>query len=203
MKFAFRAIPKSDLRAADVAMIGRARFETMDLDENPCGAPELVIKVNSPLTRSGSGISRRCVGANGSTEFCVVDEIRSVTVISAKWLTPDRPVGANLFAYGIRRRRLGRRRDLRSLSFQPRRRADCWRGVEFLRHAARFVGEPAGLDSQFHRPGHLFRIVGGCDGGVHEDAVCAQLHCDGGIGRGSHTRIDDQGTLVILLPQDA
>ena len=44
----FRAVPQFDLRAADVAFVSRARWESIDPEDNLRGAPELVIEVKSP-----------------------------------------------------------------------------------------------------------------------------------------------------------
>src|SRR5581483_5493912 len=44
----YRPFPEFELRAADVAAISRARFDTIDPDDNLHGAPELVIEVKSP-----------------------------------------------------------------------------------------------------------------------------------------------------------
>jgi Uma2 family endonuclease len=83
MEFAFRAIPEFDLRAAEVAAISRARFDTMDLDDNLHGAPELVIEVKSPSNtkRQLQDYAALCL-ANGCLQFWILDrDTKSVTVI--------------------------------------------------------------------------------------------------------------------------
>jgi len=36
------------------------------------------------------------------------------------------------------------------------------------------------------------------DGGIHQHAVAAELHGDGGVGRGAHACIDQHGNLGLL-----
>jgi len=45
---AFRALPKSDFRVADVAFVLQRRWDAADEDDNLQGSPELVIEVLSP-----------------------------------------------------------------------------------------------------------------------------------------------------------
>jgi len=80
----FRAVPKFDLRAADVAVVSRERWEAIDPDDDLRGSPELVIEVRSPSNtpRQLRELAALCL-ANGAVEFWVVDsEKKSVTVIA-------------------------------------------------------------------------------------------------------------------------
>jgi len=79
----FRPVPEFELRAVDVAVISRARWDAMDLDDDLRGAPELVIEVKSPSNteRRLRELASTCLN-NGSLEFWIVDTGRkSVTVM--------------------------------------------------------------------------------------------------------------------------
>ncbi len=83
MEFPYRPVAEFDLRAADVAVVSQARYDSIDPDDNLRGAPELVIEIKSP-----SNIDRKLRElaslslANGSVEFWIIDiESGSVTVI--------------------------------------------------------------------------------------------------------------------------
>jgi Uma2 family endonuclease len=70
MEFAFRAIPEFDLRAADVAAVASDRYAACDPNDNLHGAPELVIEVKSPSTRSAKCRTwRRFVWRTGASNF--------------------------------------------------------------------------------------------------------------------------------------
>jgi Uma2 family endonuclease len=79
----FRLFPEFDLRATDVAVISRARWDTMDLDDDLRGAPELAIEVKSPSNTEPRlrELASLCLN-NGALEFWIVDIGRkSVTVV--------------------------------------------------------------------------------------------------------------------------
>ncbi|MGA7238267.1 MAG: Uma2 family endonuclease [Bryobacteraceae bacterium] len=82
----FRALPEFELRAADVAVLARERWEQADDDDVVHGAPEIVIEV---LSRSNtvSEIAEYCALCleNGSREFWTVDSNRREIKVS----TPD------------------------------------------------------------------------------------------------------------------
>src|SRR6266508_55550 len=76
-------------------------------------------------------------------------------------------------------------------------------GVEFLGHAARFVGEASGFDAELHGARHSDGVFGGGDGGVHEHAIGAQFHGDGGVAGGAHAGVHDDGDFGNHLAEDA
>jgi Uma2 family endonuclease len=80
----FRAVPQFDLRAADVVFVSRARWDSVDPDDNLRGAPELAIEVKSP-SNSWRELRERaslCL-ANGCLDFWIVDDkARTVTTIA-------------------------------------------------------------------------------------------------------------------------
>jgi len=83
MEFAYRPLPEFEFRCADVAALTEARWDATDEDDNPRGAPELVIEIKSPSNtkRELAKLASLCL-ANGSREFWVVDLDRvSVTVM--------------------------------------------------------------------------------------------------------------------------
>lgn len=86
-EYAFRPKPEYEVRAADVAVVARARWSAVDRASWLKGAPEIAIEVLSP---SNTAVEMRekaglCL-ENGAFEFWVVDpQQKSVTVE-----TPDR-----------------------------------------------------------------------------------------------------------------
>jgi Uma2 family endonuclease len=86
LELPFRALPEFELRAADVAVLARERWEQADDDDAVHGAPEIVIEV---LSRSNtvSEIAEYCALCleNGSREFWTVDSKRREIKVS----TPD------------------------------------------------------------------------------------------------------------------
>ena len=76
-------------------------------------------------------------------------------------------------------------------------------GVEALGHAAGEPGFAAGDDGVAHSFGHKNGI--GCfgDSGVHEDAVGAELHGDGGVRGGADTGVNDHGNFSDAFAEDA
>lgn len=83
METPYRAVAEFDLRAADVAIVSRARWDAIDPEDNLHGAPELVIEVKSPSNtkRKLRELSSLCLN-NGSLEFWIVDtQQSSVTVV--------------------------------------------------------------------------------------------------------------------------
>jgi Uma2 family endonuclease len=83
MEYPYRPQAEFELRAADVAAISRARWDTIDPDDNLHGAPELVIEVKSPSNTERQLRELMALSLNnGALEFWIVDtEKKSVTVI--------------------------------------------------------------------------------------------------------------------------
>ncbi len=85
IEFAFRALPESDFRIADVAYVSRERYLATSSEDNLHGAPELVIEVLSPSNtiREMYDKEQLCL-ERGSLEFWVVDpdrqQVRVATV---------------------------------------------------------------------------------------------------------------------------
>jgi Uma2 family endonuclease len=80
----YRPVAEFDLRAADVAVVSRERWDAIDPDDDLRGAPELVIEVLSPSNtpRQLRELAALCL-ANGTVECWIVDSARkSVTVIA-------------------------------------------------------------------------------------------------------------------------
>ena len=81
----FRAVPKNDLRAADVGVVSKQREDEIG-DGDLFGSPEIVVEILSPSNR-GKEIEERmllCL-STGTQQFCVVDRSkRSVTVTTAE-----------------------------------------------------------------------------------------------------------------------
>jgi Uma2 family endonuclease len=79
----FRAVPEFDLRAADVGVMSRGRWDAMDRNDDFRGAPDLVVEVISPS--NSKAILREMVSLclnNGARECWLVDAPkRSVTVV--------------------------------------------------------------------------------------------------------------------------
>src|SRR5208283_821335 len=63
-------------------------------------------------------------------------------------------------------------------------------GVLLLGHAAGQIGQTAALDRQAHGAGHGDGVLGFGNGGVHQHAVAAQFHGDGGVRGGADPGID-------------
>ena len=68
-------------------------------------------------------------------------------------------------------------------------------GVEAGRDPAGVAGRPAGGDGVAHRGGHQLRVGGAGDGARQEDAGAAELHRQGGVGRGADAGVEDHGHL--------
>jgi Uma2 family endonuclease len=82
VEWPYRALSEYDLRAADVAVISRDRWDAMDEDDNLRGAPDLVVEVKSPSnTRQQlSELVSLCL-EHGSREVWIVEpEKKSVAV---------------------------------------------------------------------------------------------------------------------------
>jgi Uma2 family endonuclease len=80
----YRPVAEFDLRAADVAVVPRERWDAIDPDDDLRGAPELVIEVLSPSNtpRQLRELAAHCL-ANGAVECWIVDPAKnSVTVIA-------------------------------------------------------------------------------------------------------------------------
>lgn len=83
MEFPYRPVGEFDLRCADVAVVSKARWDSIDPDDNLRGAPELVIEIKSPsnTNRELRELATLCLN-NGALEFWIADlDRRSVTVI--------------------------------------------------------------------------------------------------------------------------
>ena len=79
----FRAVPQFDLRAADVAFISQERWDSIDLEDNLRGAPDMVVEVKSPSNTWAEPRERAslCL-ANGCQDFWIVDpKARTITAI--------------------------------------------------------------------------------------------------------------------------
>src|ERR1700694_5125632 len=76
-------------------------------------------------------------------------------------------------------------------------------GVEALGHAAREIGFAAGDDGVAHGFGHEDSVLGFGDRSVHEDAVGAELHGDGGVRGGADAGIHDHGNFGYAFAEDA
>ncbi len=76
-------------------------------------------------------------------------------------------------------------------------------GVEALGHAAGEVGFAASADSFAHGFGHEFGVLGFGDGGVHEEAVGAELHCLGCVTGGADTSVNDHGDFGDAFAENA
>ena len=83
----FRAVPQYDLRAVDVGVIAKSRWETVG-ESDISGSPEIVIEVLSPSNRRGEITERASLLlSTGTHQFCVIDrtrEIVSVTGLDSK-----------------------------------------------------------------------------------------------------------------------
>jgi Uma2 family endonuclease len=83
MEWPYRAVGEFDLRVADVALVSRARWDSLHLDDDLRGAPELVVEVISPSnTKSKMRQTVSLCLANGAFECWLVDpKKRSITVV--------------------------------------------------------------------------------------------------------------------------
>jgi Uma2 family endonuclease len=82
-EYPYRPVAEFDLRAADVAVISRARWGALDSKDNLRGAPELVIEIKSPSNtrKQFRDLAALCL-ANGAIEFWIVDaDKKSVSVV--------------------------------------------------------------------------------------------------------------------------
>jgi Uma2 family endonuclease len=85
LEFAFRAVP-DDYRIADLALVSKQRWESVDPDGYFCGAPELVVEVLSPVNTATELLDKETLCLeNGCREFWVVDIDRRQVKVS----TPD------------------------------------------------------------------------------------------------------------------
>jgi Uma2 family endonuclease len=83
VEWPYRPLAEIELRAADVAVISRRRWEGIDPDDQLRGGPELVIEVKSPSNtrRQLQELAALCL-ANGALEFWIVDaEPATVSVV--------------------------------------------------------------------------------------------------------------------------
>lgn len=78
----FRAVPQYDLRAADVGVIPRERWDRVGRGDVH-GSPEIVIEILSPSNRPGEMTERAGLFlSSGTQQFCVVDETRKVVRVT-------------------------------------------------------------------------------------------------------------------------
>ena len=82
---AFRALPEYDLRAADVAIVSRERWDATDGEDNLHGSPELVIEVLSPSNTQAEMREKAvlCL-STGTQEFWVVDPKRRTISVTPR-----------------------------------------------------------------------------------------------------------------------
>jgi len=104
IEFPYRPVAEFELRVADVAVIGRSRWDAIDSSDNLHGAPELVVEVKSPSNTKAQllELASLCL-ANGALEFWIVDrEKRTVTIIQRDGSTAVYATGQNvpLAAFG-------------------------------------------------------------------------------------------------------
>jgi len=89
VEFPYRAAPEFELRAADVAVVSRARVRATDDDDNLRGAPELVVEVISPSNTKSRlrEMVSLCLNS-GALECWLVDKHKaSVTVVRKNGVT--------------------------------------------------------------------------------------------------------------------
>ncbi len=86
-EFAFKPVPDSELRVADVAYVSARRLGNVDPEGYFHGVPELVIEVLSASNTASDLYDREnlCL-QNGGVEFWAVDPVRQQVKVS----TPDR-----------------------------------------------------------------------------------------------------------------
>lgn len=82
-EFAFRALDEYELRVADVAYLCAQRVRSINPEDNPRGAPDIVIEVLSPSNTASEMLDKEklCL-ENGASEFWVVDAERRQVKIS-------------------------------------------------------------------------------------------------------------------------
>ena len=79
----YRAVPEFDIRAADVALISRERWNAIDPEDDVYGAPELVIQlISASDTKADLQETVALCLASGALECWLVDRKRkSITVV--------------------------------------------------------------------------------------------------------------------------
>jgi Uma2 family endonuclease len=78
----FRALPQYDLRAVDVGVIAKRRWDAAD-ENDLSGSPEIVIEVLSPSNRRGEITERAALFlSTGTQQFCVVDDTRKIVRVT-------------------------------------------------------------------------------------------------------------------------
>jgi Uma2 family endonuclease len=78
----FRAVPQYDLRAADVGVIAKSRWDAVGRGDLH-GSPEIVIEILSPSNRTGEIRERASLFlTTGTQQFCVVDETRKIVRVT-------------------------------------------------------------------------------------------------------------------------
>ena len=98
MELPYRPVAEFELRAADVAVVSRARWDTIDPEADLGGAPELVIEVTSPSNTKAQRqeLATLCL-ANGALEFWIVDQTKcTVTVIQRDGAATTYTVGQHI-----------------------------------------------------------------------------------------------------------
>ena len=74
-------------------------------------------------------------------------------------------------------------------------------GVELARHAPGKESLAPGLDRLLHRARHQHRLAGSGDRSVHQHAIAAQLHRNGGVRGRAHAGIDQHRHLGVVDDQ--
>ena len=78
----FRAVPQYDLRAADVGVIAKRRWDAVGRGDLQ-GSPEIVIEVLSPSNSRGETTERASLFlVTGTQQFCEVDEARRIVRVT-------------------------------------------------------------------------------------------------------------------------
>jgi Uma2 family endonuclease len=94
----FRALPEYELRTADFAVVGMARLQQADPEDDLRGAPDLVLEVLSPSNTMIEILEKeRLCLENGCAEFWVVDpKLRQVKVSKPDGLTRTYLLGRDI-----------------------------------------------------------------------------------------------------------
>jgi Uma2 family endonuclease len=98
VNLSFCALPEYELRAADVGVVSRERWERADKDAYLKGAPDIVIEVISPSNTRSEMVERRkhCL-ENGTREFWeVFPKLREIHVSTPDGLTRTYKTGDSI-----------------------------------------------------------------------------------------------------------
>lgn len=78
----FRAIPQYDLRAVDVGVAAKKRWDAVGRGDL-IGSPEIVIEILSPSNRRGEMAGRMALClSTGTQQFCVIDDTRRTVTVA-------------------------------------------------------------------------------------------------------------------------